>query len=215
MNLVTALLCLLPLLLNGQGQASGFFKLGASEKWWVMTHPFKAGKAFRAMQDTRKCVDSLYTLGVPDKWIHGGLLDAYRHTYWMALTGYNIGIKAARKLGKAHERSNYRDFLKGKTEDGFLTDATASEMDLHNNEAGLSLVAAYRDGQITSWHEGIMALMDKGLLLMLKLDEQGRLLDCEGRVILQATHTKKDWKLPVCLLPTRSAYPQKPNNSSQ
>ena len=202
MKLFIILMLLMPFVLHGQGKTSGFFSLGAAEKWWGITHPFRAGRAFTAMQETRQRVDSLFTAGVFEQWIHGGRLDAYRHTYWMAITGSRIGIRAARKLGKAHERANYRDYLKGKTEEGILADATATEMDLHNNEAGLSLAEAYRSGQGSDVHKNIEELMQKGRLRMLKMDEKGNLLDCEGRICTRVTNTKNDWKLPICLIPT-------------
>lgn len=202
MKLFLILMLMIPVVLHGQGKASGFFSLGAAEKWWVITHPFRAGRAFRAMQETRVRVDSLYTTGVFDRWIHGGRLDAYRHTYWMAITGSRVGVRAARRLGRAHERSNYRDYLKGKTEEGILADATATEMDLHNNEAGLLLGMAYRQERISDLHINITELMKSGQLRMLKMDEQGRLLDCQGRVCARYENTANQWKLPVCLIPT-------------
>ena len=63
----------------------------------------------------------------------------------MACLGTTIGEKASRKLGKAHEKGNYKAFRRGKTEDGFLQDETAVEMDLYNNEEGLRIARENKD----------------------------------------------------------------------
>ena len=56
----------------------------------------------------------------------------------MARLNQEIGKSAARSLGKAHEKDNYRQFKDQLLEDGVFPDKISSEMDLINNNVGLN-----------------------------------------------------------------------------
>ncbi len=116
-----------------QSKTKQFFKLSTPEKCWVVFHPFKAKRAFYIMQDALKTTDSISKTNLIGNDLNGGQLDAFKHSYWMARSTQKIGGRASIKLGKAHEKGNFRSFKKGKKEDGFLPDQPSSEMDLYNN----------------------------------------------------------------------------------
>ena len=129
-SLITILFLILSLQLIGQTKKNGFSSLSSPEKWWVVCHPFKAKKALEVSLRALLVTDSIKktnTIGVD---INGGKLDAFKHTFWMANLSHHIGEKASLKLGEAHEKGNYRSFLRGHPEDGFLPDKVSSYMDL-------------------------------------------------------------------------------------
>ncbi|MBL0096999.1 MAG: hypothetical protein IPP46_11340 [Bacteroidetes bacterium] len=110
--------------------------------------------------------------------------------------------KASRKLGKAHEKGNYKAFRRGKTEDGFLQDETAVEMDLYNNEEGLRIARENKDEAFSDLQQKTIAAIHEGKMKVMKRDAQGRLTDCDGNFLLLEERKKSDWKLPYCLLPS-------------
>ena len=57
----------------------------------------------------------------------------------MARLTQGIGRRAAYSLGKAHEKGNYQTFKNRQLEDGILPDKPSSEMDLYNNQIGISI----------------------------------------------------------------------------
>jgi hypothetical protein len=160
-----------------------FFKLSTPEKYWVIFHPFKAKRAFYVMQEALKTTDSISKIDLIGKDLNGGQLDAFKHSYWMARSSQAIGEIASRKLGKAHEKGNYKSFKKGKNEDGFLPDQPSSEMDLYNNEIGLKIAKKYPD---QSKFEIILTVIDEvksGSMKILKKDCIGNFLTCDKEII--------------------------------
>jgi hypothetical protein len=73
----------------------------------------------------RRCVRLFGRTG-----LDGGLADAFRHTYWSARLTQHFGTDWAERLTTAHERLP-------------SPDPVAVAMDLHNNEVGRSLGAAF------------------------------------------------------------------------
>lgn len=182
-----------------QSRTSKFFKLSTPEKCWVVFHPFKAKRAFYAMKDALKTTDSIsktYTIGDD---LNGGQLDAFKHSYWMVRSCQSIGERASFKLGKAHEKGNYRSFKKGNKEDGFLPDKPSSEMDLFNNNVGLKIANEHPD---QSKFEIILTLIDEikaGSMKILKKDCIGNFLTCSGKVIPKDS-LKGKWENEKCLI---------------
>lgn len=188
--------------LFAQSLFSQFFKLSCAEKTWVVTHLFKAKKAISITKEAREETKIVHQENLLDSFPHGGRLDAFRHTYWMARLTQCIGSRAARSLGKAHEKGNYRSFRKGRTEDGAIQDQTAVEMDLYNNDQGIQL--GKNNNQITcdSLKTIIISAIQNGQLKILKRSESGLLINCQGDTINTIIRGKKDWKLPYCLIPS-------------
>ena len=123
-----------------QSNLSKFWKLSGPKRTWVLFHPFKAKKSLEISKEANRIADSIKKSTLLDKDGAGGQVDAFRHAYWMARLRPEIGKSAARSLGKAHEKENYQTYKKQKLEDGVVPDKISSEMDLYNNEIGLSLI---------------------------------------------------------------------------
>lgn len=178
--------------------------LSRPEKCWVMFHPFIAKRALSISLEAREQTASVKALGELDTFNHGGRLDAFRHTYWMARLSSLIRHRAARSLGKAHEKGNYRSFRKGKEEEkGVLADSLSCVMDLLNNEYGIQLGRKLRGASASSLRDSVIQAIHIGELKMLLRDRQGRLCTCDGVAVSIPASGVRPWTLPYCLITTR------------
>ena len=189
---------------NSQGQNSkkAFSKLSNPEKCWVIFHPFKAKKAYKTSLEAIRITDSIQHTKQLDGDTNGGQIDAFRHAYWMASLAQEIGRRSAKRLGKAHEKGNYKQFKKGKFEEGSVPDAQASEMDLFNNAIGIEL---YKKNKKATKEEFIVLILEKiknGDLKILKKDQKANYLDCSGLPISKSKY-KGVWETPKCLIPSK------------
>jgi hypothetical protein len=198
----SGLLFLLLLAVSAPAQSSrqGFRSLSRPEKWWVAAHPFAAKRAWRCTRQARLVTDSLGKAGVLSDG-NGGQLDAFRHAYWMALLVQKMPARKAAKLGRAHEKGNYLDYLARRNEDGTRPDSLMCEMDLRNNAAGIAAGKAFRadTAKGKSLTENIIHLAWDGGLTIVKKDANGVPLTCEGRPIDLTMYDGK-WFIPKCLV---------------
>ena len=193
------LLFFLTQFLFGQTAKQAFKKLSCPEKRWVIFHPFIAKKAFRLTLLARVASKEMAADSLLDHDENGGQVDAFRHAYWMALLSQNICWRKARGLGKAHEKGNYIDFKKERTEEGQLSDSISSAMDLYNNEAGIAIGRANKK---ISQEELKMAVRDSvlaGKMVMLRKNLSGEALDCNGNVIDTVKYNRQ-WNIPKCFV---------------
>jgi hypothetical protein len=174
-------------------------------KRWALLHPFKAKKAFEISLEVNKVSDSLSKLKVLDGDKVGGQIDAFRHAYWMAKLQTEIGKCAAKSLGKAYERGNYRSYKKNEKEDSILPDKKSSEMDLFNNNVGLSFSKKNDGRSVIGLQYKIINAILKGDLKVLKKDNKGNFLNCKGDLI--ESEQLKKWENAKCLIPSN----KKPN----
>lgn len=207
--LKTALLLLcLPFYLPAQKasskNANRFSKLSRPEKFWVITHPFIAKKAFVITQHVRAVTDSLSKNGIL-KDGNGGQLDAFRHAYWMAALVQKISARKAEKLGNAHEKGNYLGWKKGMLEDSMRADSMLCVMDLRNNASGIKLGKEFAEDSVhtKSLETIILQNVKNGKLVIIKKNAKGQPEDKSGRIIVPA-HYKGKWYLPKVLV--RSDY---------
>ena len=167
-----------------------FRKLSCPEKSWVIFHSFVANKAFRISVHARektteiKLQHLLFGIG------NGDQLDAFRHTYWMAMLAKEIGERKSKKLGIAHEKGNYNAFKKGKLEDDILPDKISSEMDLFNNEVGLEISKTSTDFNLVAI---VIETIKNGHCKIVKTDIHGNFLDIENNII-PTTELKGKWE---------------------
>ncbi|MGL4597553.1 MAG: DUF6973 domain-containing protein [Bacteroidia bacterium] len=183
-----------------QQNYQSFRQLSKPEKYWVLSHPFVAKKAWRCTQRARAATDSLAQAEVLTD-ANGGQLDAFRHAYWMVLLRVEIGERRARKLGEAHERGNYIEFKNGKQEDGALPDSVSTVMDERNNAAGRALGDSLLKNTADSSFNAVQLVLFavwNGELWIIRKDENGRPLNCTGDLILE--EEKKKWNIPKCLV---------------
>lgn len=176
-----------------------FKKLSPPKKWWVIWHPLKAKKALTVSKEANKVADSIKDSPLLDKDGSGGQADAFRHAYWMARLRQEIGENAARSLGKAHEKENYLTFKENKLEDGVVPGQISSEMDLFNNEVGLSLTLKRSKTSKQGLIYRIINLIHTGDLKVIKKDTEGNFLTCENEKISN-TSLKGKWKNNKCLV---------------
>lgn len=176
-----------------------FKKLSGPKKTWVIFHPFKAKKAFIISKEANRIADSIKKSPLLDKDGAGGQVDAFRHAYWMARLRQEIGESAARSLGKAHEKENYQTYKVRKLEDGVIPDEISSEMDLHNNEVGLSLITKGSKTPKNGLIYRIINAIHQGKLKIIKKDKKGNFLTCDGKII-RSKSLKGKWKNNKCLV---------------
>jgi hypothetical protein len=184
---------------SAQSNWQQFKKLQGAQKTWVLLHPFKAKKAFIVSREASRVSDSLRVSPLLDGDHAGGQVDAFRHAFWMALLQQQIGENAARSLGKAHEKDNYKTYKERKLEDGVVPDQISSEMDLFNNEVGLTL--SRKDDNLPK--KGLMYrvinAMLQGKLKIIKKDKNSNFLTCNNEVIPKKRLFGK-WENNKCLV---------------
>jgi len=185
---------------NAQSTKSRFSKLSGPEKWWVIWHPLKAKRALNISLEALRVTDSVSKTGSIGHDRNGGKLDAFKHSYWIAVMSVEIGETAALKLGEAHERGNYDTFKKGKLEDGFLPDKPSSDMDLFNNKMGAELSRNKNLLTTLQLMDGVIGMIESGDLRILK-KENATFLTCTGQVIA-FEELKGKWINDKCLIPS-------------
>ena len=168
-------------------------------KKWVLLHPFKAKKAYLITLEAKKVADSIATTNLLDKDLVGGQVDAFRHAYWMATLHQKIGKNAAKSLGKAHERDNFKTFKKLQFEDGILPDEVSQKMDLFNNNIGLNFLKKGDKYTKASLIYKIVNAILNGELKIIKKDNLGNYKTCDNQLIL-AAELKSTWKNKKCLI---------------
>lgn len=188
---IMLLLAVFSNVLVGQNSSVGQFrKLSCAEKRWVFFHPFVAKKALKVSLEARTVTAELKQQKILKGTGNGDQLDAFRHTYWMARLAQEINWRKAKRLGKAHEKGNYRQFKKGKLEDDVLPDKISSEMDLFNNEVGIDLGKLNRGQELKN---EVIKLIKEGKCKIIKTDANGNFLD-EQNNIIPAEELKGKWE---------------------
>ncbi len=187
--------------LEAQSSFSKFWKLSPPKRTWVLFHPFKATKSLKISKETNKVADSIAKTNLLDGDKNGGQVDAFRHAYWMARLTQEIGKRAARSLGKAHEKENYLMYKKRRLEDGSVPDKISSEMDLYNNEQGLKLISKKSKVSKNGLIYRIVNAIHQGKMKIIKKDKKGRFLTREGKLITSKS-LKGKWENNKCLIPS-------------
>lgn len=197
---------LLLVLLNhcsAQSPVRRFLDLSGPEKRWVISHPFIARRALAISLEARYEAESIRASGMTDTFVHGGSLDAFRHCYWMARLASEIRPAAARRLGKCHEKGNYKSYRKGREEEkGILADSLSCVMDLLNNEAGIRIGQTRPRMPVNEVRQKVLEAIASGRLKMLLRDAQGQLCTCEGIAVSIPAGRPRAWHLPYCLVGT-------------
>lgn len=187
-----------------QSNWNRFWEQSGPMKMWILLHPFKATKAHEISMEANRVSDSIARTPLLDKDVSGGQVDAFRHAYWMARLNQEIGKCAARSLGRAHERDNYKTFKKKQFENNIYPDKASGEMDLSNNKSGLSFtkkgVFRSKNGLMYKIANAVL----RGDLKIIKKDSSGNYLTCDNRIIPseELLHT---WKNSKCIVPSNSS----------
>ena len=88
------------------------------ELCWSLWHPFAALKVRKIHKKVSLLFNESNNKLLLDSYSTGGKLDAFRHVFFMSAFAQKIKTKKLRKLGIAHEKGNYRQFLKNQNENG-------------------------------------------------------------------------------------------------
>jgi len=177
-------------------------KLSCPEKWWAVCHLFVAKRAYQATLHSLSTTDSIRQSGLLDGDSNGGQTDAFKHACWMAAVSLEVGWRKARRLGRAHEKGNYRSFKKSQRKGIPDThDKAASNMDLWNNRQGIDIALAYPDASRQNLSEIIIRAIENGKMKIVQKNADGQFLDVEGRVIPHEDLTGK-WENGKVLVPS-------------
>jgi hypothetical protein len=199
---------LIIIFLSGCGTTS-FLRLSGPEKWWVVTHPFIAIPAQKITSEVIKTSHEMEKDRRLDGDPDGGTVDAFRHSYWMARLCQRFKPKKALDLGRAHEKANYRRFLKKKPgEENTVQDSIASVMDLFNNEVGAAYGKSHPSLTPDSLIRDLIQLIDSGKLKIILKSAAGQPLDCNRRII-DETEYQTYWNNSRCLVNSNEAIRHK------
>jgi len=168
---------------------------------WACFHPVAALKIKKQLPKALAVYNDVKKAGMPDVYNSGGKLDAFRHVYTMAFLSRNIASRKLRKLGKAHEWGNKRQFRKGQQEEGERPDSLACEMDLRNNELGFMLGRANKGMSDTELKDAVLQAIKDGEAWYLKRNARSEYVDCAGRALEMALY-RESWYVPKCLIRT-------------
>ena len=168
------------------------------EFWWSFGHPFAALKVKKTYKKATKLFDQNELKVKLDAYSSGGKLDAFRHVFYFASFAQKIGPKKALKLGRAHEKTNYLDFKRGKQEDETTADSLSCVMDLLNNEIGVKLGKENKKMSLEDLKQKVIELVNNGDAYTVLRDTQGRFIDCNNNVI-DLSKYKGKWFVPKCI----------------
>ena len=185
--------------LSAQSNWEKFQNLSVPYKKWVAFHPFKAKRALEVTLEATRVSDSVAKTDLLDKDIAGGQVDAFRHAYWMARLRQEIGKRAAISLGRAHEKDNYITYKKHETENGIVPDKASKEMDLFNNNVGLSFTQKGNSDSKNGLTYKIVNAILSGDLRVIKKDSFGNFLTCSGELI-NPEELLHSWENHKCII---------------
>ena len=181
-----------------------FNALSRPEKVWVFLHPFVSRTAYLISNKTIEAVKNLKLKNTIGQDEAGGELDAFKHTFWMALLSQKINSEKARKLGIAHEKGNYQGFKKRKLEDNSCSDKASCEMDLWNNNIGIEIGCTNKTANIAELETLVIQALVNGNLLIIKKDSLGNYLNAQGAIIKTESFCKS-WDNEKCLIKSKQS----------
>jgi len=180
-------------------------KASAAEFKWAIFHPFAAIKVKKITKAANLLLPTLNIKEALDNYTAGGKADAFRHVYFMALYAQKIKAKKLIKLGKAHEKSNYRQYKKYKDEYGEKPDSLSSVMDLNNNKVGIKIGHENKSLEKKELATLVIKDIQNGKALIMKRNDKGEYLDCNGKII-NVNEFDHRWYVPKCLVQSDFIY---------
>lgn len=192
--------CFESLLADKPRSWKSFWRLSGPERCWVITHPFLAKKAFQIALEARAVSKEMEKDSLLDGDSDGGRVDAFRHAYWMARMAQTFCWKKAVKLGKAHEKGNYKSFKKRKLDEELvLPDSASSIMDLHNNDIGAAIGCLNPVTSQDSLKSLVRESIVNGKMMIISKNPNGKPKDCLGELIDMSKYSNS-WNIPKCLI---------------
>ncbi len=179
-------------------------KLYAQEKRWAIVHPFAALKVNRIQKKCYQIYNQPSLKTKLDDYSNGGELHAFRHLFFMSALAQKIKPKKLRKLGLAHEKGNYKQFLRSVLEEKEIPDSLSSVMDLKNNELGFVLGKKNKSIALNELCVIAISEIKTGNAFIMKRNSHGNYLDCMDNVI-DLSRYQKSWNIPKCLIKSGNA----------
>jgi hypothetical protein len=171
---------------------------GWPEIWWAAGHPLAAFKVKKITKHCDKIVDHHQIREQLDSFSTGGKADAYRHMFYMAAYAQKIDGYKLEKLGMAHERTNRKQFEKGKKEEREVPDFISCLMDLVNNETGIIIGSENQELQLKQLSDLIISEILKGKGMIIMRNKKGQYINCD-KIPLDIKTFKGKWNIPKCL----------------
>ena len=180
-------------------QTKAFKQLSKYEKRWALWHLFAALQLKKHQAEMYAAYKEVKQQNILDVYENGGKLDAFRHIFAMTYFSKYISIKKLRRLGIAHEKGNYLQYLNDQTDEGGeLPDSLSSVMDVRNNDIALSLAKEVKKLSTEEIKQKIINLILAGGGFIIKRNVEGLYVDCEGNIISRGRMYKR-WDIPKCL----------------
>jgi len=174
-------------------------RLSKPEQQWVRRYPIAAFRTHNLADSAKK--EAIRRIKDPDldADIEGGMVDAFKHTFWMALTAQKIGAKKALLLGKAHEDANKIEFEKNPKRKGITQDSIASQMDMLNNIEGAYIGETYPDMPYQELIKIVKQAVVDGKCWKIKKKNVKTYLDSNNNIINIHDYDNK-WAIPKVLI---------------
>lgn len=179
--------------------------LSRYETCWALVHPFAALKVRKIGKRASAIYRQADLKMRLDAYASGGRLDAFRHVFYMAAFAQKVRVKKLRRLGRAHEKANYRQFLHAGQEEGEVPDSLSSVMDLRNNELGFEIGHTNKKLSLEELKNTVILKIQAGKAVILKRNKNGSYMDCANHVLNMEAFEKR-WEIPKCLVPSDTAY---------
>ena len=174
-------------------------KLSTPEQQWVKRHPLAAFRTHKIADTVKTEANARLKDADLDGDLNGGMVDAFKHTLWMALTAQKIGYDKALKLGQAHEDGNYLEYVADPKRAKTPQDSIASRMDMLNNIVGARIGADNPDAS----YNAIVAIVRRHILngecWKLRKKDKNTYLDANGNVI-DIHKYDNNWVIPKVLV---------------
>lgn len=184
---------------SAQNALRKYKNLEKPEKQWVKHHPIAALRTFRIADKVSLEAQARLQDKDLDGDGNGGMVDAFRHTLWMALNTQKIGKRKSLLLGEAHEASNKIYYDKSLLEDGALPDSIGSEMDLLNNQIGANIGLKYPKATYEQLVDIVKRAVIAGECYKIKKTPDGNFLDYNNNIINPNEYIGK-WHTPKILV---------------
>lgn len=185
---------------SSQTAALTFGKLSGPEKLWVLTHPFVANKARKLTIEAITASKEMIKDSLLDGDPADGQVDAFRHGYWMALLSSRMCWRKAVRLGKAHEKTDYKRFKKGiLNEEGERPDSISGVMDLFNNRVGASIGCNNWNSSTEKLKEIVKRAVLNGEMKIILKDKNKNAVNLKG-VPIHLEEYDRSWHIPKLLV---------------
>ena len=175
---------------------------GKNERSWAIFHPIAAIKVKKIYNQGLLIYNNrLEYQKYLDTFNSGGKLDAFKHAFFMAAFAQKVGVNKLRKLGCAHEKDNYSQYLKLRDKLIELPDSMSTVMDLKNNEIGLNIGAKNKNISLSDIKVKVIDKIKTGKCFILKRNSSGIFVDCNNN-ILEFNKFPSSWGNLKCIVAT-------------